>query len=213
MSGNPVDYIGAMEMNEIKINEKISYIAASDDPLSADIGIIRDNGAVWLFDVGNGKKCIAELDGSYHVVLSHFHQDHIGNIDKIQAKEIYASKVTYDHVHKGTVVSDDLHIGSLHIFPLPSSHTGGCLGLEVDNTYAFVGDALYSKVKNGNYVYNAQLLKDEIEVLKKLQARFLLVSHYAGLIRKREDVIAELETIYSLRDKNNSEISVPMNSK
>ncbi|CVH75595.1 hypothetical protein BN3662_01056 [Clostridiales bacterium CHKCI006] len=29
-------------MEEIMINEKISYIASSDDPLSADIGIIRN---------------------------------------------------------------------------------------------------------------------------------------------------------------------------
>lgn len=200
-------------MNDIRVNDKISYIASSDTPLSADIGIIQSENGIWLFDVGADERAISDLTSNYNIVLSHFHQDHIGNIDKIQAKEIYVSKVTCDHVHKGTVVTDDFYIGGLHIFPLPSSHTRGCLGLEVDNTYAFVGDALYSKVKNGNYVYNAQLLKDEIEVLKKLQARFLLVSHYAGLIRKREDVIAELETIYSLRDKNNSEISVPMNSK
>lgn len=200
-------------MTAIRINDKISYIAASENPLSADIGIIRDNGTVWLFDVGSGEKSIAELDGCYHVVLSHFHQDHIGNIDKIRAKEIYASKVTCDHVRKGTVVTEDLYIGGVHIFLLPSSHTGGCLGLEVDNTYAFVGDALYSKVKNGSYVYNAQLLKDEIEVLRKLQARFLLVSHYAGLIRKREDVIAELEAIYSMRNKNTSDILISIDSE
>lgn len=29
-------------MDEIKINDKISYIASSENPLSAEIGIIRD---------------------------------------------------------------------------------------------------------------------------------------------------------------------------
>ena len=42
-------------MNKIKLTDKISYIAASTDPLSADIGIIRDNGVTWLYDVGNGE--------------------------------------------------------------------------------------------------------------------------------------------------------------
>ena len=53
-------------MNRIRINDKISYIEASDNPLSADIGIIEDNGSTWLYDVGNGEKSICELDGSYH---------------------------------------------------------------------------------------------------------------------------------------------------
>ena len=56
-------------MNRIRINDKISYIEASDNPLSADIGIIEDNGSTWLYDVGNGEKSICELDGSYHVVF------------------------------------------------------------------------------------------------------------------------------------------------
>ncbi len=195
-------------MNEIILSEKISYIEFTENPLSADIGIIRDNGITWLYDVGNGEKCISELDGSYHVVLSHFHQDHIGNIGKIQAEELYVSKETYKHILKGTIVRDSIYIGNLHIFPLPSSHTSGSLGLEIDGTYAFVGDALYCKVKDGSYVYNAQLLKEEIDVLKKLRAPFLLVSHFNGLIRKKEDVIAELEMIYKMRVQNDPEIRI-----
>ncbi|MBQ6256877.1 MAG: hypothetical protein IJJ60_09855, partial [Clostridia bacterium] len=62
-------------MDEIKINDKISYIASSENPLSAEIGIIRDNGVTWLYDVGNGENHIPDLDGGYNIVLSHFHQD------------------------------------------------------------------------------------------------------------------------------------------
>ena len=106
-------------MNRIRINDKISYIEASDNPLSADIGIIEDNGSTWLYDVGNGEKSICELDGSYHVVLSHFHPDHTGNISRVRTESIYVSRETYAHVQCGTVVNDDLYIGNLHIFPLP----------------------------------------------------------------------------------------------
>lgn len=49
-------------MDEIKINDKISYIASSENPLSAEIGVIRDNGVTWLYDVGNGENHITDLD-------------------------------------------------------------------------------------------------------------------------------------------------------
>lgn len=195
-------------MKEIVINEKISYIECSEDPLSADIGIIRDGDAVWLYDVGSDERAITELTGKYNVVLSHFHQDHTGNIGKLTIKEAFVSDETKRHVQMGTVADRDIYIGNLHIFPLPSSHCKGCLGLEVDETYAFVGDALYSKFRDGYYIFNTQLVKDEIAVLKSLKAPYLLVSHFKGLVRRRDEVIAELEELYHCRDKNSPEIKV-----
>ncbi|MGM9603453.1 MAG: hypothetical protein ACI3XG_00130 [Faecousia sp.] len=195
-------------MKEIVINEKISYIECSEDPLSADIGIIRDGDAVWLYDVGSDEQAITELTDNYNVVLSHFHQDHTGNLGKLTIKEAFVSDETKRHVQMGTVADRDIYIDNLHIFPLPSSHCKGCLGLEVDETYAFVGDALYSKVRDGYYIFNAQLVKDEIAVLQNLKAPYLLVSHFKGLVRRRDEVIAELTELYQYRDKNSSEIKV-----
>lgn len=195
-------------MKEIVINEKISYIECSDDPLSADIGIIRDGDAVWLYDVGSDERAVSELTDNYNVVLSHFHQDHTGNLGKLSIMEAFVSDETKRHVQMGTVADRDIYIGNLHIFPLPSSHCKGCLGLEVDETYAFVGDALYSKFRDGYYIFNAQLVKDEIAVLKRLKAPYLLVSHFKGLVRRRDEVIAELTELYQHRDKNSPEIKV-----
>ena len=195
-------------MKENIINEKISYIECSDDPLSADIGIIRDGDAVWLYDVGSDERAISELTGKYNVVLSHFHQDHTGNIGKLNIKEAFVSGETKRHVQMGTVADKDIYIGNLHIFPLPSSHCKGCLGLEVEETYAFVGDALYSKFRDGYYIFNAQLVKEAIAVLKKLKAPYLLVSHFKGLVRCRDEVIAELTELYQHRGKNSQEIKV-----
>lgn len=185
-------------MKEITINENISYIEASRDPLSADIGIIRTENAVWLFDVGNGDESILSLDGEYRVVLSHFHADHAGNIEKIRKSALFVSKETYCHVKTGNIVGSDLCVDGVHIFPIPSSHAKGCLGLEV-GSFAFVGDALYGMEKNRKYVYNAQKLKEEINVLKALKAEKLLVSHFDGMVREKSDVISELETIYRKR--------------
>lgn len=191
-----------------RINDTISYIEATEDPLSADIGIIKDGDATWLYDVGNGESSIEGLGDEYSVVLSHFHQDHTGNLEKLRVREVYLSKETCNHVHQGIVVNSDIRIGRLHIFPLPSSHVRGALGLEVDGTYAFVGDALYCKRKDGCYLYNAQLLKQEIEVLRGLKAQFLLVSHHDGLVRRKDEALAELEAIYRLREPGSPEIKL-----
>ena len=195
-------------METRRISDKISYIPATESPLSADIGIIRDGGQTWLFDVGNSTAAIDGLSGSFQVVLSHFHGDHTGNLKKLDIQNLYVSGETRRHIGGGFLVKEDLFLGAMHLFPIPSSHCKGCLGLEIDEAYAFVGDALYCKGKNGDYFYSTQLLRDEIAVLKKLKAPCLLVSHHPGLVRSREEVIAELEELYAQRDTGSDIIPV-----
>ena len=195
-------------MNMTRINKNISYIKSSEEPLSADIGIVETPNGKWLFDVGNNPISISDLTDSYNIVLSHFHIDHTGNLDKLIEKDLYVSKETYRYTNRGTIVEKDIYIDNLHIFVIPSSHAKGCLGLEVDGEYAFVGDALYSKSKDGYRIYNVQKLKECIELLKELKANYLLVSHYEGLIRNKNDVIIELQEIYKLKEKNSPEIKI-----
>ena len=188
-------------MKEMKLSDRISYVECSEEPLSADIGIIRDQGKIWLYDVGNDAGRIEGFDRKYHIVLSHFHADHVGNLERMRIETLYLSKETQKHVvPQGLIVEDDLYIDDIHIFPLRSSHAKGCLGLEVNETYAFVGDALYGREKNGRYGYNTQLLREEIDQLMKLKAPYLLVSHYPGLVRNREEVIGELEEKWRNRE-------------
>ena len=104
------------------------------------------------------------------------------------------------------MVNGDLYFGALHLFPLPSSHCKGCLGLEVEGRYAFVGDALYCKTKNGAYTFSVQLVHDLLAVLKRLTAPDLLVSHFPGMVRPRAEVIAEFEVLYAMRQPGNNEI-------
>lgn len=189
-----------------QISDKISYIPATEDPLSADIGIIREGGQTWLYDVGDGAAAIDGLTGIFQVVLSHFHQDHTGNLQKLHIQNLYVSGETQRHTGIGTVVNGDLYFGALHLFPLPSSHCKGCLGLEVGRQYAFVGDALYCKTKNGAYTFSVQLVHDLLAVLKRLTAPDLLVSHFPGMVRPRAEVIAEFEALYAMRQPGNNEI-------
>ena len=158
--------------------------------------------------MGDGEENADPRMEGANIVLSHFHRDHTGNIERIHEGALYGSKETCRHMGRGTIVEQERTEGRLRIFPLPSSHARGCLGLEVDGRYAFVGDALYGRMKAGRCVYNAQFLKEEIAVLKGLRAPYLLVSHWKGMVREREAVIEELEGIYSRRNKNSSEIVV-----
>lgn len=189
-----------MEMR--KIIEQISYIPAIESPLSADIGIVRCDDGVWVFDVGSSEEAAAvvnALPGEKNVVLSHFHPDHAGNIEGITYDALYAGAFTCRRLGIGTTVDEHLYFkNGVHLFPLPSSHAKGCIGMEFGD-YAFLGDATYSTLKSGQIAYNAGLLQEMIAVLKALQADRFLLSHSEPFVRPKAEVVAQLEEIYFLR--------------
>lgn len=189
-----------MEMR--KITEQISYIPAIESPLSADIGIIRCDDGVWIFDVGNSEEAaavVSALPGKKNVVLSHFHPDHAGNIERITYDALYGGAFTCRRFGIGTAVNKDLYFeNGIHLFPLPSSHAKGCLGLEYGD-YAFLGDATYSTMKSGQVAYNTGLLQEMLAVLKDIQAGWFLLSHSEPFACPKAEVVAQLEEIYSLR--------------
>lgn len=189
-----------MEMR--KITEQISYIPAIESPLSADIGIVRCEDGLWLFDVGSSEEAAAvvnALPGAKNVVLSHFHPDHTGNIERITYNALYGGAFTCRRLGMGTTVDEHLYFeNGVHLFPLPSSHAKGCVGLEYGD-YAFLGDATYSTMKSGQIAYNAGLFREMISVLKALQADWFLLSHSEPFACPKTEVVAQLEEIYSLR--------------
>lgn len=77
------------ELNIIEIEHGISYITPSESPLSSNVVVIEGSDDIWLYDVGNHPDVIELLQEincdskKMNIVLSHFHPDHIGNLDRI----------------------------------------------------------------------------------------------------------------------------------
>lgn len=192
-------------MELLKITDRISYFPHRESPLSADVGIIRWDDELWIYDVGSTEEIAAAINalpGHKNVVLSHFHPDHTGNLDRVMYDVLYAGAFTCKRLGLGTAVEDHLVFDNgIHLFCLPSSHAKGCVGLEYGD-YAFLGDATYTTVKDGQIAYNAGILKEQITVLKSLRADLLLLSHSEPFARHKTEVISQLEEIYSLRSSN-----------
>lgn len=196
----------------IPITGRLFYWKASPEPLSADIGVWKGREYTWIFDVGNGPEaaeCLRSIPGPKRVVLSHFHQDHTGNWREVEFETLYQGAYTFRHTGMGEIVRGSLALeDGVRLFEIPSSHTKGCIGMEVDETYAFLGDAAYCAVRQGKPAYNANLLAEELKVLRGLKASYFLLSHHDTFIRKKEDALAELEAVYSLRDSRSPYIFV-----
>ncbi len=203
-------------MKPIRISDRVSYYPAIETPLAADVGMVEGDKYIWLFDLGPHAPAIQALqtriqDKPFCLALSHFHQDHIAGWEQLPLRDLYVGKHTYKYTHCGTVVDSDLYVDDgvkLHFFPFPSTHAKGSLGMEVDETYAFLGDGIYPMHKKGQAVYNANLLADQLQVLRSLKAEYFLLSHDEPFIHPREDVLAELEAVYAKRQSQSMYINV-----
>lgn len=231
-----------------KLTEHISYIKATDNPLSADVVLAEGEEYLYVFDVGNNAK-VAEYLNSISkkkcVILSHFHADHMGNIGRVNWNTVYFGANTekyfgqyipdyakqrfadlpgmlagvlgaemreecrtfpkYVTVFDAVKIQDGI---SVEIHHVPNSHAKGALLLQVNEKYIFMGDSLYSKMDGENYVYNAQLLKEEIELIKRLPGEQIFSSHEERPLKNKAAVLRFLEQIYEKREKNDAYIRV-----
>ena len=217
----------------------------SNDPLSADVVAVRGDSAWWIFDVGacdravdfinalprssessthlDTSECIknATVPLKKNVVISHFHRDHLLNVQRMCSGEIpldidalyvgaYTSK-TFGEIEgvAKNVVMEPLSFDDgvqIHILPMPNSHAKGSLALIVDD-YVFLGDATYPMVGHGSPdVYNVQILGEQIKLLKSLKPTRFCLSHKRGLVREKSSVIQFLESVYARRQKNENYI-------
>lgn len=188
---------------------KYKVLKGGENPLSCDVALIDTDNYLYVCEAGNKEEIVTklnEINKEKIIIISHFHLDHIANLNKLNYSKLYVGDNTYRYTQAGQIVSEDIYIDNLHLFKIPCCHAKGSIGLEYDE-YAFIGDALAPTNKNGEYVYNAQLLKQEIDTFKKLKANYFVSSHNMEEYKTKDEVINYLESIYSRREKSNSYIS------
>lgn len=190
----------------INLSQQISYWPASSEPLCADIFIYEGREGIWLFDLGYGQAAlerIRALPGPFQAVISHFHQDHMGNLPELEPAGLWLGRYTLRHAgrHSGLarVVSETVEPEpGLKLFPIPSIHAKGCVGMQAGE-YALLGDATYCAKIHGRVGFNSTLLYDTIRTLEALSASKFVLSHGEPVVREREDVLGELRDAYSSR--------------
>ena len=196
------------------LSQDIFQIEPSEDPLSADVILVRGEHFDWVFDVGAGAEAaqtLREWSRPYRVILSHFHADHIGNLTRISPENVYQGKFTFQKTKIGTIVSriTEFYDGrKIRILPFPSSHAKDSLALEVDGAYLFTGDGTDCTVKNGRMVYNAGTLQQTIRTIEESPAYWIGLSHETPFLQPKEEVVAKLEAIYRRRNKQDPYISM-----
>ena len=194
----------------IKINDTYSIIKGSDNPLSCDCAIIDCKNFLFVIEAGNNEEIINELnsiDKDKVLAITHFHQDHLSSFSKIKHINMYVGDNTYKYTNEGIIVDKDLYVDDIHLFKLSSCHAKGSIGIEVGE-YGFIGDGLAPTYKKNAYVYNVQMLKEEIDELSKLNVKYLVSSHKMDKPEIKEDVINRLKQIYSKKQKNNPYITI-----
>jgi glyoxylase-like metal-dependent hydrolase (beta-lactamase superfamily II) len=217
-------------------------LQVSYEPLSADVIAVRGDSAWWIFDVGACDEAVQFINELPHilvddaanlakrdngvrlaknVVISHFHRDHLLNVQRMCGGEIsldinalyvgaYTSK-TFGEIEgvAKNVVMEPLAFDDgvqIQILPMPNSHAKGSLALIVDD-YVFLGDATYPMVGHGAPdVYNVQILGEQIKLLKSLKPTRFCLSHKRGLVRDKTSVIQFLESVLARRQKNENYI-------
>ena len=84
-------------IERMKINDKIFYIKASEEPLSADVIFVEGQEYLYVFDVGNNEEVaeyINAIPKKKRVILSHFHPDHMGNIGRVKFDTVFFGVTT-----------------------------------------------------------------------------------------------------------------------
>ena len=184
----------------IKVTDRVSYIKATEKPLSADVGIVEGDESVWIFDVGADESVpisLNKIPKAKNAVISHFHPDHMSNLEYVDLNEVYLGANTFKYAKRGTVVDKDVFIDdgiTIHIFPLPSSHAKGSLAMCVDGI-CFLGDAAYPGYKLGKKYHNANFLRSLVDFLKMIDSEEVFYSHEKNPVKTKEVILGVLESI------------------
>lgn len=177
----------------IEINEYISYIESSDNPISSNVYFIQGKDNTYIFDVGKSDEAyssIESIDRNKIVIISHFHEDHLSNINRITFNDLYVGNYTYKHTNKGNIVREKIVIEDgikLEIAPISSVHSKGSLLLNINNEYCLIGDLVHSD-KPMNKSLFCMMIKD----LQNVDTKYFVMGHGNNCVIEKSILIDNL---------------------
>lgn len=183
-----------MEGNQVNvIAERIKYLPATDNPLSADVYFIEGDQCCYIFDVGNNDNAlhhINQINKEKTIILSHYHKDHIGNIERINYHDLYVGKKTYETIGKGKIVENAITINDgvkIEIIHCTSPHTDGSLIININNEYTLIADLYFTRPP-----FNKEKAMKMIRFLKNIDTKYFVISHQedAKVISKEKLILA-----------------------
>lgn len=176
------------------IGEKIKYLPATNDPLSADVYCIEGDKYCYVYDVGNDNRSlryINQLSKEKVIILSHHHKDHTGNIVDLHYRDLYVGKKTYETIGTGVIVEDKLTINDgvrIEIAHCVSPHTEGSLIITVDNEYTLIADLYFTRLP-----YDKEKAMKMIDSLRSIDTKYYVISHQEDeKVIPKETLIQEL---------------------
>ena len=182
------------------IGNRIKYLPATNDPLSADVYCIEGDEYCYVYDVGNNDRSlqyINQLSKEEVIILSHHHKDHTGNIEEIHYHDLYVGKKTHEVIGKGIIVEDKLTINDgvgIDVIHCTSPHTDGSLIITVDNEYTLIADLYFTRPP-----FDEEKAMKMIELLKMVDTKYFVISH-----QEDEKVVSKGKLISELTDYFNA---------
>lgn len=181
------------------IGNKIKYLPATNDPLSADVYCIEGDKYCYVYDVGNDNRSlryINRLSKEKVIILSHHHKDHTGNIVGLLYRDLYVGKKTYEVIGNGNIVEDTLTINDgvrIEIAHCVSPHTDGSLIITVDNEYTLIADLYFTRLP-----YDKEKAMKMIDSLRSIDTKYFVISHQEHeKVIPKDKLIAELTAYFN----------------
>ena len=181
------------------IGNRIKYLPATNEPLSADVYFIDGDKYCYIYDVGNNANSlhyINQLCKEKVVILSHYHKDHTGNIEEIHYHDLYVGKKTHEVIGKGIIVEDKLTINDgakIDVTHCPSPHTDGSLIVTIDNEYTLIADLYFTRPP-----FDEEKAMKMIDFLRNIDTQYFVISHLENEnVIPKEKLIAELTVYFS----------------
>ena len=180
------------------ISERIRYLPATNDPLSADVFCIEGDKYYYVYDVGNDDRSlryINQIGKEKVVVLSHHHKDHTGNIVDLHYRDLYVGKKTYETIGTGVIVEDKLTINDgvrIDVIHCVSPHTDGSLIVTIDNEYTLIADLYFTCPP-----FDKEKARKMIDSLRSIDTKCFVISHQEDeKVIPKDKLIAELTAYF-----------------